>query len=215
MSHYLSLIFYTLCVYLFNSAVLITLTSCFQMSPKTKHSLPPLPSPTPSHFQCEVAEHFDGWLPDFCCWFFFNRLRNYLLGIGLFWNYLFGIGLISLEINITLLMCFSWVMAAPPPPTPGTGSGPDHHYWIRTGSVFVHLARFRYRCVIPDPLGLNEARSDPPLAKGFCSTSGISIPGRMVNDRPDLDPFSVKSKETVGNSWTVLKVILGHKYHNH
>ena len=25
----------------------------------------------------------------------------------------------------------------------------------------------------------------------------------------------VKSKETVGNSWTVLKVILGHKYHNH
>ena len=23
----------------------------------------------------------------------------------------------------------------------------------------------------------------------------------------------VKSKETVGNSWTVLKVILGHKYH--
>ena len=25
----------------------------------------------------------------------------------------------------------------------------------------------------------------------------------------------VKSKETVGNSWTVWKVILGHKYHNH
>ena len=25
----------------------------------------------------------------------------------------------------------------------------------------------------------------------------------------------VKSKETVGNSWNVLKVILGHKYHNH
>ena len=25
---------------------------------------------------------------------------------------------------------------------------------------------------------------------------------------------SVKSKETVGNSWTVLKVILGHKYHH-
>ena len=24
----------------------------------------------------------------------------------------------------------------------------------------------------------------------------------------------VKSKETVGNSWTVLKVILGHKYHH-
>ena len=25
----------------------------------------------------------------------------------------------------------------------------------------------------------------------------------------------VKSKETVGNFWPVLKVILGHKYHNH
>ena len=25
----------------------------------------------------------------------------------------------------------------------------------------------------------------------------------------------VKSKETVGNSWTVLKVILSHKYNNH
>ena len=26
--------------------------------------------------------------------------------------------------------------------------------------------------------------------------------------------FGVKSKETVGNSWTVLKVILGRKYHH-
>ena len=26
--------------------------------------------------------------------------------------------------------------------------------------------------------------------------------------------YGVKSKETVGNSWTVLKVILGHKYHH-
>ena len=25
---------------------------------------------------------------------------------------------------------------------------------------------------------------------------------------------AVKSKETFGNSWTVLKVILGHKYHH-
>ena len=30
-----------------------------------------------------------------------------------------------------------------------------------------------------------------------------------------LAVFTLKSKETVGNSWTVLKVILGHKYHNH
>ena len=27
-------------------------------------------------------------------------------------------------------------------------------------------------------------------------------------------PDQVKSKKTVGNSWTVLKVILGHKYHH-
>ena len=32
---------------------------------------------------------------------------------------------------------------------------------IIIGSVFVHLAWFRYRCVIPDPLGLNEARTKP------------------------------------------------------
>ncbi len=29
-----------------------------------------------------------------------------------------------------------------------------------------------------------------------------------------IDKCRVKSKETVGNSWTVLKVILGQKYHH-
>ena len=29
-----------------------------------------------------------------------------------------------------------------------------------------------------------------------------------------MERWVVKSKETVGNSWTVLKVILGHKYHH-
>ena len=29
-----------------------------------------------------------------------------------------------------------------------------------------------------------------------------------------LNKNLVKSKETVGNSWTVLKVILAHKYHH-
>ena len=60
-----------------------------------------------------------------------------------------------------------------------TGSGPDHHYWIRIGSVFVHPARLRYRCVWPYLLGLNEARSDPPPAKRIRTTSGISLPARF------------------------------------
>ena len=47
------------------------------------------------------------------------------------------------------------------------------------GSVFVHPARIRYRCVWPDPLGLNEARSDPPPAKRIRTTSGISLPARF------------------------------------
>ena len=68
-------------------------------------------------------------------------------------------------------------------------SGPDGHRSIRIGSVFVHLARFRYRCVIPDPLGLNEARSDPPPAKQIGTTSRICIPGRMVTDQSEKDPF--------------------------
>ena len=33
-------------------------------------------------------------------------------------------------------------------------------------------------------------------------------------DKTLLENYRVKSKETVGNSWTVLKVILGHKYHH-
>ena len=34
-------------------------------------------------------------------------------------------------------------------------------------------------------------------------------PGRSLRTEA-----AVKSKETVGNSWTVLKVILGHRYHH-
>ena len=68
-------------------------------------------------------------------------------------------------------------------------SGPDGHRSIRIGSVFVHLARYRYRCVIPDPPGLNEARSDPPPAKQIRTTSAISVPGRMVIARSESDPF--------------------------
>ena len=38
----------------------------------------------------------------------------------------------------------------------------------------------------------------------------------MLPDYKCVEEFEqwVKSKETVGNSWTVLKVILGHKYHH-
>ena len=68
-------------------------------------------------------------------------------------------------------------------------SGPDGHRSIRIGPVFVHLPRFRYRCVMPDPLGLNEARSDPPPAKQIGTTSRICIPGRMVTDQSEKDPF--------------------------
>ena len=32
---------------------------------------------------------------------------------------------------------------------------------IGIGSLFVHLSRFRYRCVISDPLGLNEGQIRP------------------------------------------------------
>ena len=40
--------------------------------------------------------------------------------------------------------------------------------------------------------------------------------GLTSHRRPILWKNWVKSKETIGNSWTVLKVILGHKYyHNH
>ena len=31
---------------------------------------------------------------------------------------------------------------------------------------------------------------------------------------PDVKSDAVESKETVGNSWTVLKVFLDHKYHD-
>ena len=94
-------------------------------------------------------------------------------------------------------------------------SGPDGHRSIRIGSVFVqiettsgistpgrmvidrsesdpffvHLTRFQYRCVMPDPLGLNEARSDPPPAKQIGTTSRLCIPGRMVTDQSEMDPF--------------------------
>ena len=61
-------------------------------------------------------------------------------------------------------------------------SEPDGH---RLGSIFTHLVRFRYRCVIPVQLGLNEARSDPPPAKQIGTTSDVCIPGRMVIDRSE------------------------------
>ena len=60
---------------------------------------------------------------------------------------------------------------------------------IRIRSVFVHPACFRYLCVMPDPLGLNEARSDPPPATRIRTTSGISNPGWMVIDRSESGPF--------------------------
>ena len=46
-----------------------------------------------------------------------------------------------------------------------TVSGLDHHYWIWIRCLFVHLVWFQYQCTILDPLGLNEARSDPPCGK--------------------------------------------------
>ena len=63
-----------------------------------------------------------------------------------------------------------------------------------------------FRCGVPWTQKLrspSENKQDnPELWKAFFLKPGI---GRKV-----------KSKETVGNSWTVLKVILGHKYnHNH
>ena len=119
----------------------------------------------------------------------------------------------------------------------GSSTDPNR---IRFSTSFL----FRYRCVMPDPFGLNEARSDPPMVKqidwdhiqhlklfraGWPSTdpnrirfkciasdtdaltrirlawtmsdpthlrlnrsgrhSGISIPGRMVIDRSESDPF--------------------------
>ena len=35
-----------------------------------------------------------------------------------------------------------------------------------------------------------------------------------VLNKHSITHIMVKSKETVGNSWTILKVILGHKYHH-
>ena len=39
------------------------------------------------------------------------------------------------------------------------------------------------------------------------------IPITTLPPRPTAE-LAVKSKETVGNSWSILKVILGHKYHH-
>ena len=66
---------------------------------------------------------------------------------------------------------------------------PGGHRPIWFGSVFLHLARFRYWCLMPDQLGLNETRSDPPPAKWIETTAGISIPGRMVIGQSKSDPF--------------------------
>ena len=77
---------------------------------------------------------------------------------------------------------------------------------IRIRSVFVHPACFRYLCVMPDPLGLNKARSDPPPATRIRTTSGISIPGRMVIDRSESVLFSTSGLPPIlmryaGSAW--------------
>ena len=54
-------------------------------------------------------------------------------------------------------------------------------------SFFVYLARFGYRCDIPDLLGLKEARSDPSPARQVEVSSGRHFcSGPMVIVRQDL-----------------------------
>ena len=82
-------------------------------------------------------------------------------------------------------------------PLPTNKSRPRPAFLFRAGwsSIdpnqirFCTSGQFQYRCVMPDPLGLNEARSDPPAAKQIGTTSRICIPGRMVTDQSETDPF--------------------------
>ena len=58
-----------------------------------------------------------------------------------------------------------------------------------------------------------------PLERQFClgykiAPSRFKTTYRSVLTFEEKKQSMVKSKETVGNCWTVLKVILGHKYHH-
>ena len=71
---------------------------------------------------------------------------------------------------------------------------------------FCTSGRFRYRCVIPDPLGLNEARSDPPPARSrprpaFLFRAGWSsiYPNRIRFCTSDQVPISMRYP---GSAWT-------------
>ena len=55
--------------------------------------------------------------------------------------------------------------------------------------------------------GLNNANGDAVVDPDDSTSSDSS-------DSEYPEESVVKSKETVGNSWTVSKVILGHKYHH-
>ena len=72
-----------------------------------------------------------------------------------------------------------------------TGSGLDHHYcqyWIWIRFVFVHLAWFQYQCIILDPLGLNEARSEPPSGKTDWGYIQHFYSGQVVITWSESDP---------------------------
>ena len=63
-----------------------------------------------------------------------------------------------------------------------TGSTPDVHYWIRIGSVFVHLARFRYRRVIQDPqIRPASGKTDRDQFRYFCSGPDGHLSSRLAD----------------------------------
>ena len=82
----------------------------------------------------------------------------------------------------------------------------DGHRPIRIGSFFLHLACFRYWCVMPDPLGLNEVRSDPLQAKRIRTTPLFALEYRILsmnNKEMPNDCIKDTSKITqYTNTWT-------------
>ena len=55
--------------------------------------------------------------------------------------------------------------------------------------LYIGPSWFQYWCVIQDPFGLNETRSDLPQAKQIGITSGISIQGPMLMAQSESDPL--------------------------
>ena len=65
--------------------------------------------------------------------------------------------------------------------------------------------------VIMKPTGLPSKNSNLHLLSVLSLCLYFFFPGRCTTGKQT----AVKSKETVGNSWTVLKVFLGHKSHHY